>query len=89
MPAASQCTNFVSSYFMQHNSIKLSPRENEILELIYIGNTDLKIAETLSISSNTVRTHRQNLRAKFNASNTVEMLSKAVKLKIIIVKLGK
>ena len=55
----------------------------EILQLIYLGCNDNKIALTLSISSNTVRTHRQNLRAKFNANNTAEMLNKAVELKMV------
>jgi DNA-binding CsgD family transcriptional regulator len=45
--------------------------------LIHEGYTDSKISEQLNISQNTVRTHRQNMRKKFKAKNTPDMLRKA------------
>ena len=68
---------------MVQKKIELSSRESEILQLIYEGYTDNEIAEELSISPNTVRTHRQNLRIKFNVSSTPEMIKKAVDLKLV------
>lgn len=68
---------------MEQNQIELSSRESEILQLIYEGFTDNEIAVELSISPNTVRTHRQNLRTKFNVSNTAQMIKKAVDFKLV------
>ena len=61
--------------------IKLSTREREVLTLRHNGFTDNDIAQKLSISSHTARTHRQNLRIKFQVSSTVLMLKKAAALK--------
>jgi DNA-binding CsgD family transcriptional regulator len=69
--------------FMEQNDMELSSRESEILQLIYEGFTDNEMAEELSISPNTVRTHRQNLRTKFSVNNTAEMINKAVELKLV------
>lgn len=62
---------------------KITPREKEILLFISKGLTDKLIAQKLSISQNTVRTHRQNLREKFKVSNTISMIKKAQDQKII------
>lgn len=62
---------------------KITPREKEILLFISKGLTDKLIAQKLSISQNTVRTHRQNLREKFKVSNTISMIKKAQEQKII------
>ena len=69
---------------MMPNEIQLSVREKQILQLIYEGYTDGKIAGKLNISSNTVRTHREHLRKKFCVSNTTSMLRMAVELNLII-----
>lgn len=55
---------------------KLSEREKEVLNLIGIGKTDKEIAEKLSLSSKTIKTHRQNIRKKFNVNSTVELVGK-------------
>lgn len=44
----------------------LTPRENEILQMLSRGLSNRQIAETLYVSEHTVRTHIQNLRSKLN-----------------------
>lgn len=45
---------------------QLTQREREIAALIWLGLTNPQIAERLSISPNTVKTHIKNVLAKFN-----------------------
>lgn len=45
-------------------AIHLTPREEEVLELINYGFTSNQIAEELDISVETVKTHRKNIKAK-------------------------
>lgn len=47
----------------------LTPREKEILKLIINDQQNNEIANTLSISENTVKTHRKNILAKLRATN--------------------
>jgi DNA-binding CsgD family transcriptional regulator len=68
---------------MATQSIQLTKREKEILELIYLGYTDVEIAEQIDISKNTVRTHRENIRTKFKVNNTASLIREAVKLKLV------
>ena len=68
---------------MATQPIRLTAREIEILELIYLGYNDTEIAEQIDISKNTVRTHRENIRTKFKVNNTVSMIREAIKLKLI------
>ena len=52
-------------------------REKDILELLVNGFCAKEIANKLFISETTVITHKKNLKEKFNAKNTVELVSKA------------
>jgi DNA-binding NarL/FixJ family response regulator len=56
------------------NSIILTRREKEVLELIAEGMTNGEIAAKLFISVTTVDTHRKNLLAKFEARNVAAMV---------------
>ena len=56
----------------------LTPRELEVLKLISLGQTNIKIARKLSISKRTVDTHRQNLLEKLNLSNTASLVRYAL-----------
>jgi DNA-binding NarL/FixJ family response regulator len=47
----------------------LSPREQELLNLIATGASDKEIAATLSISVHTVKSHVRNILSKFHAVN--------------------
>ena len=59
---------------------RLTPRESEVLECLVRGFGVKEIAAKLYISQNTVITHKKNLKEKFNARNTVDMISKAFQL---------
>jgi DNA-binding CsgD family transcriptional regulator len=55
----------------------ISPREKEVLDLIAYENSTKMIAKELFISEHTVISHRKNLMAKLNASNTAGLVRKA------------
>jgi|SRR6185436_725020 len=56
----------------------LTRREKEILQLISEGFTNNDIAVKIFVSAYTVDTHRKNLLAKFEVSNTAMLIKKAV-----------
>lgn len=56
----------------------LTRREKEILQLISEGFTNNDIAVKIFVSPYTVDTHRKNLLAKFEVSNTAMLIKKAV-----------
>lgn len=56
----------------------LTRREKEVLRLIAEGLTNPQIAEKLYISINTVDSHRKNLLAKFETSNTASLIRNAM-----------
>ena len=58
------------------SGIKLTLREKEVLFLLLHGKTDKQVAQTLCISTSTVRTHRQNIRQKCNAENMLNAVSR-------------
>lgn len=63
--------------------IKLTKREKEILELICRGLTNEDIAEKLFISQRTVIGHKSKLIAKTDCKNTVQLVSYAIKNKLV------
>ena len=65
------------SKHMISNSI--SPREQEIVNLICDGLTTKEIANKLHISPHTVDSHKKNLMNKVGAKNTVQMVYKTLK----------
>lgn len=67
----------------QYQHPLLTRREKEILTLISEGYTNPKIAEKLFVSVNTVDTHRKNLLAKFNVSNTANLIKLAIQWGLI------
>jgi DNA-binding NarL/FixJ family response regulator len=67
-------------------TILLTRREKEILELIADGMTNNEIATKLFISPTTVNTHRKNLLLKLNAKNTAELIKLSVVKKLISVR---
>jgi len=62
---------------------KLSPREAEVLQLVAIGSSSKQIAANLSISENTVETHRRNLLKKFKVNNSTALLTEARRLAVL------
>lgn len=65
------------------NSIVLTRREKEVLELIAAGMTNNEIATKLFVANTTVDTHRKNLLAKFDVKNTASLIKMAVQLQMI------
>ncbi|MBC5767409.1 response regulator [Ramlibacter albus] len=55
-----------------------TPREQEIMSLVARGLSNREIAELLSLSITTVRTHRQNFMEKFKLRNAAEITAYAV-----------
>ena len=54
--------------------VELTPREREVIELIARGKSDAAIAQSLSLSRNTVRNHVARLYAKIGAHNRGEAI---------------
>lgn len=54
----------------------ITKREKQILQLVYEGNSNKEIADTLGKSVRTVETHRFNIMKKLNVSNITELLRK-------------
>lgn len=67
------------SDFME-DAIKLTRREQEVLQLIKDGLLSKEISDKLSISINTVNIHRQHILQKTNTNNTIEAINYAKKL---------
>lgn len=61
----------------------LTPRELEILRLIWEGHTNRSIAACLKISMKTADIHRANMMKKLRASNTAQLLKAALKRKLL------
>ncbi|MBK0370647.1 response regulator [Flavobacterium agrisoli] len=59
-------------------TVELSNREKEILQLIAQEFTATEIADKTFISLNTVNTHRKNLLSKLNAKNTAGLVKFAI-----------
>jgi LuxR family maltose regulon positive regulatory protein len=61
----------------------LSDRELDVLRLIEQGYSNQKIAETLFISINTVRTHTKNINTKLDVHNRTQAIARAKELGLI------
>ncbi len=77
---------------MQHSEssviteyLRLSPREQEVFILMARGADYNKIAQDLNISKKTVSNHREKILSKFNATNQIGIVKKAIELGIIAV----
>jgi DNA-binding CsgD family transcriptional regulator len=59
--------------------VSLAPREREVLQAIAAGLTPEQVAELLTISIHTVRTHLKNAMAKLNSRSKLEAVMLAIK----------
>ena len=64
-------------------SVRLSSRENEILELICKGFSNIEIASELNISKRTVEKHRSNILEKTQTHNTASLVMYAIENKLV------
>lgn len=58
----------------------VTPTEMKVLTLIAEGHSTNEVASKLGISKYTVLAHRRNLLLKFDASNSAELVRKAMEL---------
>ncbi len=63
---------------------KISDREREILQYVAQGLSTKAIAEKLGLSTRTVEAHRMKLMKKVKASNSSELIKKAIQNKLIL-----
>ncbi len=61
----------------------LTAREKEIVSLLAAGNTNKEVAAALSISINTVETHRNNIMHKLNLHSIIELVHWAIRKGIV------
>lgn len=61
----------------------LSRREMEVLELIVKGHTNSQIAERLSVSSDTIKTHVRHIYEKLSVKHRAEAVVTAIKLGLV------
>jgi two-component system nitrate/nitrite response regulator NarL len=61
----------------------LTRREREVLELLAAGATSDQLAEELSLSPHTVRTHIQNIMSKLQVHSRLEAATFAVRNGIV------
>lgn len=61
----------------------LTDREKEVLSLLVAGKSNQNIADELYISSNTVRTHIQNILSKLSVHSKLEAVAYAIKHNIV------
>lgn len=54
--------------------VSISPREQQILNLVANGLTSQEIADKLNISNRTVESHRYNIMQKLSVKNTAELI---------------
>ncbi|WP_353885389.1 LuxR C-terminal-related transcriptional regulator [uncultured Bacteroides sp.] len=83
MPDNQFCHGQMTEIGKQDSTRILSVREKQVLSLIDKGLTSKKIAETLSISINTVSRHRQEILGKLQVKNSIEACRVAKDLKLI------
>jgi LuxR family maltose regulon positive regulatory protein len=64
-------------------SASISPREQEVLRLMSLGYSNCELAQRLSISEATVKTHLSNIYKKLNVNSRVQAVTCAKELKLI------
>jgi two-component system, NarL family, nitrate/nitrite response regulator NarL len=55
---------------------RLSPRERDVVRELAKGNSPQKVAETLALSTNTIRNHLKSIFVKLRVNSQVELLGK-------------
>ncbi|HLK13004.1 MAG TPA: response regulator transcription factor [Candidatus Binatia bacterium] len=61
----------------------LTDREREVLQLIAEGRTNKEVAAVLSVSINTVETHRKHIMEKLDLHNTAELVRFAIRKRLV------
>lgn len=61
----------------------LTPREKEVFQLLAEGNTMRKIAEKLSVSLSTIKTHKSSIQEKLDIDSTSRLIQLAIKIGMV------
>ena len=64
------------------NQIRLTPRELQVLNMIMLGFSRSMISDQLSVSPETVKSHRKNLMRKLETNNITSLMHRAQELKL-------
>jgi len=64
-------------------AVRLSPREQEVLQLVSEGYSNSMIAGRLHLSENTIKTYVENLLSRLNARNRAEAVAAASRQNLI------
>ena len=80
-PAGAMVETAISSASVP--AVRLSPREQEVLQLVSEGYSNSMIAAHLHLSENTIKTHVENLLTRFNARNRAEVVAAASRQNLI------
>src|SRR6266852_3388560 len=64
-------------------AVRLSPREQEVLQLVSEGYSNSMIAGRLHLSENTIKTHVESLLTRLNARNRAEAVAAASRQNLI------
>jgi len=67
----------------ENNSLELTRREIELLQLIAEGLTLKELADKMCLGTETIRSYRKNLNLKLNAHNTAELLLNAKAMNLL------
>ena len=70
-------------YFMENRTIRLTAKEQRILQMIANGHTSPQIAEEMCLSLPTIKWYRKRIKVKFEADTTVEVVRKALEQGLI------
>ncbi|MDT8997900.1 response regulator transcription factor [Paucibacter sp. APW11] len=68
---------------IEQASLALTPRELQVMKLIYDGLSNSEIAVNLSLSPKTVDKHRENLMRKMEVNNVTQLVKKVYALKLL------
>ena len=80
---SAEAKELIVNLSVNNNSISLTTREKDVLNLVAKGLKTFEIAETLCLSENTVEGYRKVLFQKFEVNNATKLLSKAADLGLI------
>ncbi len=69
---------YIPEYSIGNDSVVITKREQQVLNLVAVGKTSSEVADTLNISIRTVESHRYNLMQKLGVKNAAGLVRYAV-----------
>jgi len=60
-----------------------TPRERQILDLIWMGRSNREMAQKLNLSTRTVEAHRSSIMKKLRVTNTAQLIQVAINVGLI------